>query len=811
MAHRIDTSFRKAKHEARLRRARRRAARRAVFLALFLIAAGGGFFVWTLDRWSFDALDENLVAVDSNIEADASFADDQDAEEGAPASADLEPAYVPPNVDLAGDPLLISIGSEAGPASRVSGVSRPETLQDTIVAPTLSFLSDRMVSSSERFMTTLPSSQEDFALFQAQRSIPTSVGPSDEEIAALAATLAEQHPQDAELDDGSGGWGEALDGSADALPEFERPRVENTTSIALMLPEARRFRGTEDVFVRVLEDRDLRNLFVDNGLSAEAATAAAEAGAGVFGIERLEKGSVVALRLRREAKGGSRDIFQASVYRGEQYLGTLVRTDEGELTAGADPWVRDDLFSYVDAQDTVRDDRRYRLLDAIYSTAVRNAVPTGIVGEAIQMLSRSNDLNAFAQVDDRLVLLYSEEGRHAGGGRVLYVGIVGPDREMHCYVFGQEDGSYACGEAFSEEQEVVVVNGMVTPVKGVLTSRFGPRTHPVHKTVRMHKGVDWAAPTGTPIVAAFDGVVSFAGVAGGYGNMVRLAHSEGRETRYAHMSRFAPKTRTGVPVKAGEVIGYVGTTGLSTGPHLHFELRRNAQAIDPLGGPVVASVGAATAYVPQGVTTGGRAIDKFIDAIIRIESGGNPRAKNPLSTASGLGQFINSTWMRMIRTYRPGLLKRMSRQQILNLRFEPNIAREMLYHLTRETEVFLRRRGHTVTPGRLYLGHFLGPGDANRILRTPGGVPLHNVLSGGVMRANPFLRGWNVAKIQNWAERKMAGRRGRKRIPRVAVNTQAPAQAPVRRETRTIRRENKKFVAYKNAIEALLKEQATGA
>ncbi len=102
---------------------------------------------------------------------------------------------------------------------------------------------------------------------------------------------------------------------------------------------------------------------------------------------------------------------------------------------------------------------------------------------------------------------------------------------------------------------------MVTPVDGVLTATFGPNRHPVLNTVRMNKGVDWAAPAGTPVVAAFDGKIVFQGDGGGYGNLVRIEHSGNRETRYAHLQRFAVAAGVGAEVKAGTVIGYVGATG----------------------------------------------------------------------------------------------------------------------------------------------------------------------------------------------------------------------------------------------------------
>ena len=114
-----------------------------------------------------------------------------------------------------------------------------------------------------------------------------------------------------------------------------------------------------------------------------------------------------------------------------------------------------------------------------------------------------------------------------------------------------------------------------------LTSRFGYRQHPVHGGTRMHSGVDLAAPMGTPVRATADGVVAGAGWRGGYGIMVSLGHGGGMSTRYAHLSAIA--VQPGTAVKAGQVIGYVGATGTATGPHVHYEVRMNGRAVNPMG------------------------------------------------------------------------------------------------------------------------------------------------------------------------------------------------------------------------------------
>ena len=123
---------------------------------------------------------------------------------------------------------------------------------------------------------------------------------------------------------------------------------------------------------------------------------------------------------------------------------------------------------------------------------------------------------------------------------------------------------------------------MKTPIDGArLSSGFGMRKHPILGYNKMHKGVDFAAPTGTPIYAAGDGTIDFKGRKGGYGNYIRIRHNSQLKTAYAHMHRFAKGMGAGKRVKQGQVIGYVGTTGRSTGPHLHYEVIKNGIQVNP--------------------------------------------------------------------------------------------------------------------------------------------------------------------------------------------------------------------------------------
>ena len=157
-------------------------------------------------------------------------------------------------------------------------------------------------------------------------------------------------------------------------------------------------------------------------------------------------------------------------------------------------------------------------------------------------------------------------------GRVLYAGI---DRDERPRVqLMRWGGQFYEASGVGEQRR-----GLVAPVPGRLTSHFGQRRHPLLGYVRMHAGIDFKAAYGTPIVAVSDGHVSGAGRMGGCGNAVRIDHGEALQTRYCHMSQMV--ARAGQMVRRGQVIGYVGSTGLSTGPHLHYEMYRGGRPVNP--------------------------------------------------------------------------------------------------------------------------------------------------------------------------------------------------------------------------------------
>ncbi|TPK63785.1 M23 family metallopeptidase [Mesorhizobium sp. B2-4-19] len=801
MTHSIDTSF-KQKKLARLAERRRKLWRRVLagVAALTVIAIATGFYL-TKDNWSFGDEDEELHPVEGM--------------EDVPPDASV---YVPAIIDLAGDPMWITLAPDADTATKGHTVARPAGLDSSGASPQIEILSDVMLSASEKFMTTIPSTQEDFAFFKAQRQTaakPSTAAPDDQQPTSPAPAAAPndqpgdlandlQAPPDAgeppagsapkaDADDPEAGWGETIDQGEAALPAFKKTAIENNTTVATVTSEYQRFAATEDTFVKILNDRSLDSVALDAHFSADDARLAGEALKALFKHDGLEAGFVVAMRgFRPNRETTTMSLMQVSVYARNVYVGTLTRNAAGAFVSGVDPWVREDLFNYSGASDQGGPKRQYRLLDAIYSTAARNKVPTSVIGEAIMYLSRGQDLDAFASEDQRLVMIYSQTPRDQGeiSGRVLYVGVLGKDKNLDCFVFQQSDGQYACVTGDDQVRSLNVTNGMVTPVAGVMTSTFGPRKHPMLGTVRIHKGVDWAAPVGTPVMAAFDGEISFQGDGGSYGNLVKITHANGRETRYAHMQKFAIASGVGTKVKAGDVIGYIGTTGLSTGPHLHFELYENGEAIDPLG--TVTTVATAVSVSSGG--PGDSAVETLTDRIVHVESGGSARAKNPNSSATGAGQFITKTWIRMMNTYRPDLARSLSTADLLALRYDATLSREMVRNLAREGEAYLRARGHQITAGRLYLCHFLGMEGAHQVLAASGSSQLTAVLGAAVIQANPFLTGKTVGYVIDWAERKMG-----QKAPRVVTDQSQPATT-----TTEVRQTSPEFEKYKQAITALL-------
>lgn len=227
-------------------------------------------------------------------------------------------------------------------------------------------------------------------------------------------------------------------------------------------------------------------------------------------------------------------------------------------------------------------------------------IPDAIANQLVEMFSTDVDFSSDLKRGDHFQLLYEtfwQNGEMVGVGKVLAGEFTNAGRSYQTVWFGQAKGG---GSYYGFDGKSLKKAFLKSPLAFTrISSGFSMRSHPLSGKWKQHTGVDFAAPAGTPIHASADGVVDSAGSSGGYGNLVVLKHWSGYSTAYAHMSRFAPGVRKGVKVRQGEVIGYVGSTGWSTAPHLHYEFRVNNKAQDPLNIKVGHSQMLAASDIPR--------------------------------------------------------------------------------------------------------------------------------------------------------------------------------------------------------------------
>lgn len=245
--------------------------------------------------------------------------------------------------------------------------------------------------------------------------------------------------------------------------------------------------------------------------------------------------------------------------------------------------------------------------NSLYVSAKQSGVPDAIILDLIKMYSWNVDFQRDIQPGDKFEVMYEEYATDSGdvvSGRnnIVYAKLTLGDRQMPFYLYASPSGDtdYFDGKGQSAKKSL-----MKTPIDGArLSSGFGMRKHPILGYGKMHKGIDFAAPRGTPIYAAGDGTIDRIGVVNGYGNYIRIRHRKDLQTAYAHMNGFRAGLRNGARVKQGQIIGYVGTTGRSTGPHLHYEILVGGTQVNPT-----------SIKVPTGKMLDGKDKQKF-DALV---------------------------------------------------------------------------------------------------------------------------------------------------------------------------------------------------
>ncbi|HVK81451.1 MAG TPA: peptidoglycan DD-metalloendopeptidase family protein [Verrucomicrobiae bacterium] len=376
--------------------------------------------------------------------------------------------------------------------------------------------------------------------------------------------------------------------------------------------------------VRVGSGETLASVLTRAGATQAEASAALASIADVYNPRRLRPGQEISLFFQRD--GGDARL-----------TGIAFRSEPG---------------ASVTANRTTRGDFEARevLMPLTFEIArIAAPVETTLYGTAMQLGATDREVAALAdafaydvdfqrdvQPGDNFELVferfYDDEGNTVRTGELLFVGLETRRGRRDFYQFlapGDTRPDWYDPEGRSARRFL-----MKTPINGArLSSGFGMRRHPILGYSRLHRGTDFAAPIGTPILAAGDGTVVRAGPFSSYGNYVRIRHANGYETAYAHMSRFARGMRAGARVQQGQVIGYVGNTGRSTGPHLHYEVMQRGRQVNPM-----------TLRVANGRNLEGRAQELFMIERERIDTLRHVRDSEvtEVSAAQGVPAPVNA-------------------------------------------------------------------------------------------------------------------------------------------------------------------------
>lgn len=344
----------------------------------------------------------------------------------------------------------------------------------------------------------------------------------------------------------------------------------------------------------------LINILANTGISLDEAQNTFDAIRAVFNPRKLDVGSTITVKIDKDNSG---NIIIREFKLPISALSTI------ELSR-----TQDDQFSVkkINVPLTKRLARAGGSIDSsIYQTGADAGIPASMLNEIINAYSYDVDFQRDVKKGDSIDVLFermeTKDGAIAGNGNLLFSELTLGDRVVKIYRYTDKNGN---ADFYNEKGESIRKALLRTPINGArITSSFGMREHPISGYTKMHRGVDFGAAIGTPIYAAGDGVVATASVKNGYGNYLKIQHNGKYASAYAHLSRFASGVSPGKKVKQGQIVAYVGMTGATTGPHLHYEILANNEQVNP------ANVKFKTGNVLQG-----KELASFRDNMNKIES-----------------------------------------------------------------------------------------------------------------------------------------------------------------------------------------------
>ena len=341
----------------------------------------------------------------------------------------------------------------------------------------------------------------------------------------------------------------------------------------------------------------------------------------IFPESALQPGQEVHVTLVPSLVSDRLEPVRFSVFaEGHQHKVTVYRNSSGEYAASAEPYHGKLATLALGDSDRTTSASLYT---SIYHAALLEGIPPETIMQVLRIHAYETDFRRRVSPGDFIDFFFDvkeDDGYDSAPGELLYTSLTAGGESRRFWRFRTPDGVVDYYDEYGNNSKRFL---MRRPVRGEsirLTSGYGFRQHPVINVPKMHTGIDWAAPTGTPIMAAGNGVVEEAGRKGGYGNYVRIRHANGYQTAYGHMSKIAPNIQPGVKVKQGQIIGYVGCTGMCSGPHLHYEVLVNNRFVNPL-----------TLQVPRERQLTGRQLADFQKERARIE---DLMRRAPVMTAS---------------------------------------------------------------------------------------------------------------------------------------------------------------------------------
>jgi murein DD-endopeptidase MepM/ murein hydrolase activator NlpD len=335
----------------------------------------------------------------------------------------------------------------------------------------------------------------------------------------------------------------------------------------------------EERLVVVRHGETLEDVLRAAGVSREKTSAVVAA----FGLRRGEIAAPEGRRLKllfADLDGaGHMTLARLSVYSDETLETSVAVNDRGGYVRVTAP--QHSAKKPTPSSDDEEDSDGMRLYDSLYQTALKQEIPRAIVDDLVRVFANDVDFQRSVSGGDSFEAFYDDNEEGEGRGQLLYATITARNETFHYYRFQTpDDGAVDFYDEAGRSTRKFLVRTPI--VAGKFTSGFGIRFHPILGYSRPHTGVDWAAPIGTPIFAAGNGTIITAGWDSGYGRRIEIQHANGYITTYNHMSGFARGATEGARVRQGQVIGYLGQTGLATGPHLHYEVMVNGHFVDPM-------------------------------------------------------------------------------------------------------------------------------------------------------------------------------------------------------------------------------------